>query len=55
MCYSRYIFVLKTKFYYQHFSIPTDPKDFAKVIRKIGDRVIIQREETKYQYSLGKY
>ena len=36
-------------------SIPTDPKDFAKVIRKIGDRVIIQREETKYQYSLGKY
>ena len=33
----------------------SDPKDFAKVLRKIGDRVIIQREETKYQYSLGKY
>ena len=48
-------FVLKTKFNHQHFSIQTDPKDFAKVIRKIGDRVIIQREETKYQYSLGKY
>ena len=31
-----------------------DPKDFAKVLRKIGDKVIIQREETKYQYSLGK-
>jgi len=31
-----------------------DPKDFAKVIRKIGDRVIIQREETKYQYSLDQ-
>ena len=32
----------------------SDPKDFAKILRKIGDRVIIQREETKYQYSLGK-
>ena len=31
-----------------------DEKDFAKVMRKIGDRVIIQREATKYQYSLGK-
>ena len=51
---SRYTFVLKNNSII-NISIPTDPKDFAKVIRKIGDRVIIQREETKYQYSLGKY
>merc|ERR1719362_80459 len=31
-----------------------DEKDFAKILRKIGDRVIIQREATKYQYSLDE-
>merc|ERR1719400_2315270 len=35
-------------------SMEEDAKDFAKVVRKIGDRVIIQREETKYQYSLDQ-